>query len=268
MPLAGPALDLEFSTSEKPVLLPSPCRPWATIGWTLLCIVVMFAAQIFGLIFFVVFRFATMASPKFDDLATNGNVIAFATLLSTVATVGLIALLIRLRRCSIRDYLALYWPSAWSVLISLAGLAVVLGATDLSSYLLGRPLVPTVMVDIYRSSWLPALLLALVILAPVSEETLFRGFLYPGIAGSRAGPVVAIVASSVAFAVLHVQYDWLGIVAVLATGLYLGVVRYRSQSLLLTMLLHAIRNAFATLEVFVLDHWFNELSGRRRGPSR
>lgn len=112
------------------------------------------------------------------------------------------------------------------------------------------------MVDIYRSSWLPALLLALVILAPVSEETLFRGFLYPGIAASRAGPVVAIVVSSVAFAVLHVQYDWLGIVAVLATGLYLGVVRYRSQSLLLTMSLHAIGNAFATLEVFVLDHWF------------
>ena len=54
---------------------------------------------------------------------------------------------------------------------------------------------------------------------------------------------------------LHVQYDWLGIVAVLATGLYLGVVRYRSQSLLLTMLLHAVGNAFATLEVFVLDHW-------------
>ena len=41
---------LEFSTSEKPVLLPRPWGPWATIGWTLLCIVVMFAAQIFGLI--------------------------------------------------------------------------------------------------------------------------------------------------------------------------------------------------------------------------
>jgi uncharacterized protein len=253
--LPGPAGNLESSLPENPVLPPRPWGPWATIGWTLLCIMVMFAAQIVGLIIFVVFRFATTTTPKFDDLTTSGNVIALATLLSTSAAVGLIALLIRIRRYPIRDYLVLYWPTPRSVMISLAGLAVLLGATDLSSYLLGRPLVPTVMVDIYRGSWLPALLFALVVLAPIGEETLFRGFLYMGIAASRAGPIVAILVSSVAFALLHVQYDWHGIVAVLATGLYLGVVRSRSQSLLLTMLLHAVGNAFATLEIVVLEHW-------------
>jgi membrane protease YdiL (CAAX protease family) len=255
VPPPGLVENSEFATPENPVLAPRPWGPGATIGWTLLCIVVMFAAQIFGLVIFVVFRIATTTSPKFDDLLTSGNVIALATLLSTSAAVGLIALLIRIRRYPIRDYLVLYWPTPRSAMISLAGLAVLLGATDLSSYLLGRPLVPTVMVDIYRGSWLPALLFALVVLAPIGEETLFRGFLYMGIAASRAGPIVAILVSSVAFALLHVQYDWHGIVAVLATGLYLGVVRSRSQSLLLTMLLHAVGNAFATLEIVVLEHW-------------
>jgi uncharacterized protein len=66
---------------------------------------------------------------------------------------------------------------------------------------------------------------------------------------------VAIIVSSAAFALLHVQYDWYGVVAVAATGLYLGVVRFWSRSLLLTMLLHGIGNAVATLEVIVQEHW-------------
>jgi uncharacterized protein len=255
MPPWESAEDPELSVSEQP---PSPPRlwgPWATTGWTLLIIVVMFAAQIAGLIIFVVFRIVTTSSAKFDDLATNGNVMTLATLLSTPAIVGLVVLLIRVRRYPTRDYLALYWPPARSAVIALLGLAVLLGATDLTSYLLGRPLVPKVMFDVYRTSSLPAFLFAIVVLAPVGEETLFRGFMYTGIAASRAGPVVAIIITSVAFASLHVQYDLLGIAAVAATGLYLGVVRFRTRSLLLTMLLHAVGNAFATLELVVQDTW-------------
>ena len=36
--------DLEDHTPEKPVPPPRPWGPWATIGWTLLCIVVLFVA--------------------------------------------------------------------------------------------------------------------------------------------------------------------------------------------------------------------------------
>ena len=176
LPGIAPLEDLETAHTEKPLSPPRPWGPWATIGWTLLCITAMFVAQIFALVIFVACRFVSTANVKFDDLAMNGNVIALATLLSTSAAIGLIALLVYIRRYPIRDYLVLYWPSARSVLISLAGLAVLLGATDLSSYLLGRPLVPTVMVEIYRASWLPTLLAALVVLAPIGEETVFRGF--------------------------------------------------------------------------------------------
>jgi uncharacterized protein len=236
-------------------LPPRPWGPWATIGWTVICILVMFGAQIAALIIFILLRAVTSGSTKIDDLANNGNVIALATLLSTLTTIGLVAILIRTRRYPIRDYLALSWPPAQSVLISLAGLAVLLAVTDLTSYLAGRPIVPEFMVNIYRHSWLPVLLLAVVVLAPMGEETLFRGFLYTGIAASRTGPGVAIIVSSAAFALLHVQYDRYEIVAVAAIGLYLGVVCFWSRSLLLTMLLHGIGNAVATLEVIVQEHW-------------
>ena len=116
----------------------------------------------------------------------NGNVVALGTLVNTLTVVGLVALLIRVRRYPVRDYLALTWPPARSILIALAGLAVLLCSSDLISYMLGRPLVPPVMVDVYRTAWLRAL--ARLVLAPLGEETLFRGFLFKGIATSR-GPV-------------------------------------------------------------------------------
>jgi membrane protease YdiL (CAAX protease family) len=215
----------------------------------------MFVAQFAALVIFVAPRIATNPSANIDDLVTDGNLWTLATLFSTPAGVGLIALLVRLRRYPIRDYLALYWPPVRSVVIAFAGLAALSVATDVSFFLLGRPLVPKVMVDVYRTAWLPGLLLAIVVLAPIGEETIFRGFFYAGIAASRAGPIVAIVVSSITFALLHSQYDWYGLVAVAAIGLYLGVVRYRAQSLLLTMLLHGVASTIATFEVLVQEHW-------------
>ena len=140
-------------------------------------------------------------------------------------------------------------------MLAVGGLAAVLVASDLTSYSLGRPIVPEFMVDCCQTAWLPLLLSALVILAPLAEETLFRGFLYKGIESSRAGPVTAILVSTIMFALIHIQYDWYGILTVAVMGLYLGFVRYRSSSLLLTMLLHAIANAVATAEVFVQLYW-------------
>jgi len=252
---SGTYVDVAASMPSSAASSPRLWGPWATIGWTLLCIVVMFVAQFAAFIIFIVFRTATNPSTRFDDLISNGNLWTLATLLSTPAAVGFVALLVRWRRYPIRDYLALNWAPARSVAIAFAGLAGLLIGTDLTLYLLGRPIVSQIMVDVYRSAWLPGLLLAIVVLAPIGEETLFRGFLYKGIAASRAGPLVAIVVSSIVFALLHTQYDSYGVIAVAAIGLYLAVVRYKAESLLLTMLLHAVASTYATLEIVAQEHW-------------
>jgi len=254
-PDSYPTEDPEFSATVKPASSPRPWGPWATIGWTLLCIVGIIAGQIVAFLVFLVIRLATNPNARFDDLLANGNVLALGSLVNTLTVVGLVTLLVRVRRYPVRDYLALTWPPARPVQIALAGLVVLLCTSDLISYLLGRPLVPPVMVEVYRTAWLPALLLALVVLAPLGEETLFRGFLFKGIAASRAGPAVAILVSSVAWALLHVQYDWYGIVSIAVMGLYLGSVRYKTTSVLVTMLLHAVANAGATVEMIVQEHW-------------
>jgi uncharacterized protein len=229
-----------------------PWGPWATVGWTLLSLVVLFGVQFAVLVIFMLVQLSVGSDAKLEELSYNGNFLAACTFASTPAIIGLVTLLIWGRGCRIREYLALNVPDARSGFISAAGLGLVLVATDLTSYFLGRPLVPKVMVDFYRTSWLPLLVFAVVVLAPLGEETLFRGFLYKGIESSRAGPVMAIVVSTLIFALIHLQYDWYGVLGVAAIGLYLGIVRYGSSSLLLTMLLHAIANLVATAEVFIV----------------
>ena len=134
-------------------------------------------------------------------------------------------------------------------------MAVLLAASDIASVLSGRPLVPPFVLSLYRTAWLPGLVFAFVVLAPVGEETLFRGFVYKGIAASRAGPIGAIVISAAAWALLHAQYDWFGIATIAAAGVYLGTVRLLTGSLFLTMLLHAIQNTVGTVELLVQELW-------------
>jgi membrane protease YdiL (CAAX protease family) len=245
----GATADAASSGSLTSVPEPRPWGPWATLGWSALCVVVMVVIQIVGLIIYVVAEYTRDPHVKLESLVTNGNVLVVATLASTPVVVGLVALFVRIRRCRIAEYLALIWPPAGQLLLAVGGLAVVLIATDLTSYSLGRPIVPPVMVNIYRTAWLPGLLFALLVLAPLAEEVLFRGFLYKGLAASRAGAAVAIVVSAIGWALLHIQYDWYGIVCIVAAGLYLGFVRYKTGSVPVTMLLHAIGNAVATAEL-------------------
>ena len=186
----SPGLTVETGSPmpSMPVSPACPWGPWATIGWTVICIVVMFVIQSAVLIVFFVVSSALNPNAKLDALFTNGNVLALSTLASTPVVVGLVALLVSIRRYPIRAYLALIWPPARQVLVAIAGLAVLLVTSDLISYSLGRPLVPPIMVEIYQTAWLPSLLFALIVLAPLGEETLFRGFLYKGIAAFARAP--------------------------------------------------------------------------------
>ena len=157
-PWSAPTTDREISTPQEPEGRSRLAwGPWATIGWTLLCIVVMFGAQIVGVIIFIAVQGCHDWQPENRRPRHQRQSPVHSRPYSVLRPrSGWLRFLIWLRRYPIRDYLALHWPPARSVLIALSGLAVLLVATDLTSYLLGRPLVPTVMVDVYRTAWLPA----------------------------------------------------------------------------------------------------------------
>jgi len=118
----------------------------------------------------------------------------------------------------------------------------------------GRELVPLFQVEAYQSAkeagWLVWLMLAIVVVAPVGEEIVFRGFLYRGLV--RPGrEMLAIAVISLAWAFLHIQYDWLGMAQIFAAGLILGWFRWASGSTTLTIVMHILINAEAMLETTI-----------------
>jgi membrane protease YdiL (CAAX protease family) len=91
--------------------------------------------------------------------------------------------------------------------------------------------------------------------APVTEELLTRGFLYRGWSESALRPGGAIVLSSLVWTAMHLQYDWFFFAEVFSIGLLFGYLRYRSGSILLTVILHGLNNLAATLQtLWIASH--------------
>ena len=98
------------------------------------------------------------------------------------------------------------------------------------------------------------LFVAVVLVGPIGEEVMFRGFLYR--AWVRPGfQVTPILIITLLWSGLHIQYDWFGVLQVFLTGLLLGWLRWRSGSTALTILLHMLVNLEATIETFVKVNW-------------
>jgi membrane protease YdiL (CAAX protease family) len=95
------------------------------------------------------------------------------------------------------------------------------------------------------------LLFAFSVAAPMSEEVLARGFLFRGWSASFLRVPGAIFLSSLVWTVVHLQYDFYFLAEVFTIGLWLGYMRYRANSLWLTIILHALNNMTAV----VLTMW-------------
>jgi membrane protease YdiL (CAAX protease family) len=91
--------------------------------------------------------------------------------------------------------------------------------------------------------WVPLIasnLIVAVVIAPVGEEIVFRGFLH-GALRARLGPVLAAVPGSLLFAALH-GYSIPGLIGVFFFGLVFTWIYERSGSLLPGMIAHSLFN--------------------------
>jgi membrane protease YdiL (CAAX protease family) len=127
-------------------------------------------------------------------------------------------------------------------------------------YLSGRDIVPSFQIEAYQSAqnagWLFWLIVALVLVAPFGEEVMFRGFLFRGL--MRPGfEWSAIAAIALGWALLHIQYDWLGMVQIFILGLLLGWFRWASGSTTLTTVMHVLVNCEAMIETAIKVEYFS-----------
>lgn len=91
--------------------------------------------------------------------------------------------------------------------------------------------------------------LALVVIAPVSEEILFRGFVFRGLNRKFSWPIAAAVSSGL-FGLAHWQLN-VGI-DTFVLGMVACWLTFRTNSVLPAILLHGIKNAVAFTTVFIL----------------
>ncbi|MBX9603385.1 MAG: CPBP family intramembrane metalloprotease [Bryobacteraceae bacterium] len=94
-------------------------------------------------------------------------------------------------------------------------------------------------------------------LGPICEEVVFRGFLYPVIAGV-AGAAAGIVSAALIFGMLHgpqYSWSWQHVVVVSAAGIAFGFVRWFTGSTAASALLHATYNLTVFAGFLVQTGW-------------
>jgi membrane protease YdiL (CAAX protease family) len=100
-----------------------------------------------------------------------------------------------------------------------------------------------------------------ILIAPLVEETMFRGFLYP-VAARSFGVMWGIIGTGLLFGSFHAMQLWgaWGQVAVLmGVGIVLTWVRARSQSVLASFLIHIAYNSSLFLGLFISTHGLKSL---------
>ena len=227
---------------------------WTTLGWS---IVAFLVGQFVGFGVLLLLRggdWDSILQTPFD-----GVLVTIFIALSNPVTIGVLAIAVWLAQTDLSDYFALKWPAAHDLAFGIGALLVLIAAGDALLYLTGRDLVTAFQLQSYTTAaaagWLPAMFAAAIVIAPAGEEAMFRGFLFRGWVRSPRSVWPAIVVISILWAMLHIQYDWTGVLQIFIVGLFLGWMRWRSGSLLLTFLLHALFNLEGTLETLVLLHF-------------
>jgi membrane protease YdiL (CAAX protease family) len=246
----------EEANVRPPETLPAPWGYWATAGWTVVALLVSVVASMAVLVVW-----DPEALTDTTDMLKNGPLISITGVISAVAEITVLALAARLAGWHETDYLGLVMPTRRAVLIAFGYLIPFLLAYDALTWLIGKDIVSPFQVDTYRSAkaqgGILLLWLAFVIAAPLSEEIVFRGFLFRGWIKSPRLVWPGILVISALFASLHIQYDLFGIVQVFGIGVVLGWTRWWSGSTLLTILMHATINLWATIQSVVKVEWFS-----------
>jgi uncharacterized protein len=221
-------------------------------------LVFAFVALMFGEAVGDVARSAAVG-PLLTPAGFDGAAVAVALLAGNPIQVITVALAARMTGEDLFAYLALNAPRRREVVIAVAGLVLLILIGDGLTLALGRNLASPFELDIHRTALAEGALLplwiAMIVVAPVGEEILFRGFLFRGFIHEPRDALPGILAISLIWAVLHLQYDWFGTALVFVLGLFLGLVRLWSGSTTLVILLHMLVNLESVVKTVAVLGW-------------
>lgn len=192
------------------------------------------------------------AGVSLQQLAKQPMVIIPAQVVSYVLLIGFIHLLLIARhQTSLTDAMPFRWPGSMAWPLCGAGVGLALAIQFLGRYL---PIPKQLPIDeFFKERSAAFVMLAFgVFIAPVVEELLFRGLLYP-VLNRLTGAFASLTITSLLFALLHASqlaFSWAPLLSLFLVGLVLTLVRARYRSVMASTLVHMAYNA--TLFTFLL----------------
>jgi membrane protease YdiL (CAAX protease family) len=255
---------VETSPERGPAVRASvPWSPWVAV---LYAVLVYFAAQLIGELLVYLYPVFHGWSVRRADAWLSSSVLAqfWFVLFSEALTFGAIWWFIRRRKSTLQ---AIGWKRLrWTdPVMTLTGFAV---------YFVGYITVLTVVThllpglnvnqkqelgfdNIAGNTNLLLTFLSLVVLPPIAEETVFRGFVYTGIR-NKIKPISAALLTSLLFAVAHLQFGsgrpllWVAGLDTFILSLVLCYLREKTGSLWPGVLLHGLKNSIAFISLYLL----------------
>ena len=233
---------------------PEPWAVWPTFGISVLILLAFFITGAVLTFFYLAIEFAQnpaladpLAQQKFIlGIQKNGNLIAWSSLASGFAGLGAIGLAIKLKKgWKFKDYLNFQVPKWHSFLIWNVLLIVTILIEEQIAKFFAKE--SDFLKEAFASEqshpvWL---FLAIVIMAPLFEEFMFRGFMFKGMEKSWLGVLGTVLVTSFIWAIIHVQYDLFFMGIIFTLGLLLGYARHVTKSIWIPTSMHALNNAFA-----------------------
>ena len=228
---------------------------WGSLGWGLFAVATGLFAAVISTVIWMLTHQLRLPNPEDPAFANAAGMVA------SLVPLAVLVIAVKIRKFSLRDYFALGSVARRDLLLGIACLTVLIVVFGAMESLLGIDAGSKSVEATYRTAKLagvlPLLWLATVVVAPVAEELLFRGFLHRGWVASWLGLTGTIALTSALWAALHQQYNAIGILCIFLMGLIFGWTRQRSGSTTLTIMLHALNNLLAMTLAAVQIEWLS-----------
>ena len=227
-------------------------KPWGVFATFALGALALLSGQLSGIA--ALTSFYGLSPAQVATATQDGGAIVLFIFVSAPVQVAVLMIAAGYRG-NAAAYLGYKVPRRSEVVFGVVMVVALIALGDAASWLVGRNMVDRFQTDIYQAAksanLLPLLLVAITVFIPVTEESLFRGFLFRGWLRSPRYTWPVIVFTAGLFAVIHVQYDWFLIAQVFAFGVLFGWIRWATGSAILTMLLHALVNLEGMIETIL-----------------
>jgi CAAX protease family protein len=276
-PAGSPGPEMQAATTTSPLLVqpepPAPIfrqypedlrAPWGWLDLLLLVAVALLGTFVISIVLVGIFAAFGMTPTSLQNSSNNKSL--FLIVNQAILSLGLLAYLaaqIRVR------FQSPFWRTiGWRQLQTgtiprrIVYLSLVLGGFSLSllvqlasAALQSKTKLP---IQEYFQDPRSALLLMLmsILLAPLVEETIFRGYLYPVLARSF-GIGAGVVITGTLFGLLHAPQLWGGwgqISLLIGVGIIFTAVRAISRTVVASYILHVSYNSFLFIAFLVASH--------------